>query len=67
MSLMKVFTFQNLLTRDKGQEMETLDRLLKTRNIPAGQHDAFKTGFAEGFLKAQALSQRTQGLTLPLL
>ncbi|KAG5285598.1 hypothetical protein AALO_G00005210 [Alosa alosa] len=51
---------KNFLTRDKGQEVETLDKMLKTRNIPNGQHDAFKTGFAEGFLKAQALSQRTQ-------
>ncbi|XP_063074948.1 ATP-dependent zinc metalloprotease YME1L1b isoform X2 [Engraulis encrasicolus] len=51
---------KGFLTRDKGQEVETLDKLLKTKNIPTGQHDAFKTGFAEGFLKAQALSQRTQ-------
>ncbi|XP_062384227.1 ATP-dependent zinc metalloprotease YME1L1b isoform X2 [Sardina pilchardus] len=51
---------KNFLTRDKGQEVETLDKMLKNRNIPTGQHDAFKTGFAEGFLKAQALSQRTQ-------
>ncbi|XP_051989861.1 ATP-dependent zinc metalloprotease YME1L1b [Xyrauchen texanus] len=51
---------KGLLTRDKGQDVETLDKLLKNRNIPDGQHDAFKTGFAEGFLKAQALTQRTQ-------
>ncbi|XP_031415949.1 ATP-dependent zinc metalloprotease YME1L1b isoform X2 [Clupea harengus] len=51
---------KSFLTRDKGQEVETLDKLLKTRNIPTGQHDAFKTGFADGFIKAQALSQRTQ-------
>ncbi|KAI5092655.1 ATP-dependent zinc metalloprotease YME1L1, partial [Silurus meridionalis] len=51
---------KNLLVRDKGQVPETLDHLLKTRNIPDAHHDAFKTGFAEGFLKAQALTQRTQ-------
>uniref|UniRef100_A0A8B9R2B0 YME1-like 1b n=1 Tax=Astyanax mexicanus TaxID=7994 RepID=A0A8B9R2B0_ASTMX len=51
---------KGLLTRDKGQDVETLDRLLKNKNIPDGHHDAFKTGFAEGFLKAQALTQRTQ-------
>ncbi|XP_030631110.1 ATP-dependent zinc metalloprotease YME1L1b isoform X2 [Chanos chanos] len=51
---------KGLLTRDKWQEVETLDKLLKTRNIPDGQQEAFKTGFAEGFLKAQALTQRTQ-------
>src|SRR4029434_4268296 len=65
-SLVYVFPLKSFLTRDKGQEVETLDKLLKTRNIPTGQHDAFKTGFADGFIKAQALSQRTQGLT-PLL
>uniref|UniRef100_A0A672R7R4 ATP-dependent zinc metalloprotease YME1L1 n=1 Tax=Sinocyclocheilus grahami TaxID=75366 RepID=A0A672R7R4_SINGR len=51
---------KGFLTRDKGPDVETLDKLLKNKNIPDGQHDAFKTGFAEGFLKAQALTQRTQ-------
>uniref|UniRef100_A0A672R6V7 ATP-dependent zinc metalloprotease YME1L1 n=1 Tax=Sinocyclocheilus grahami TaxID=75366 RepID=A0A672R6V7_SINGR len=55
-----VFVHQGFLTRDKGPDVETLDKLLKNKNIPDGQHDAFKTGFAEGFLKAQALTQRTQ-------
>uniref|UniRef100_A0A673KMJ3 ATP-dependent zinc metalloprotease YME1L1 n=1 Tax=Sinocyclocheilus rhinocerous TaxID=307959 RepID=A0A673KMJ3_9TELE len=44
---------KGFLTRDKGPDVETLDKLLKNKNIPDGQHDAFKTGFAEGFLKAQ--------------
>ncbi|XP_053507838.1 ATP-dependent zinc metalloprotease YME1L1b [Ictalurus furcatus] len=51
---------KGLLMRDKGQVPETLDNLLKSKSIPDAHHDAFKTGFAEGFLKAQALSQRTQ-------
>ncbi|XP_076836982.1 ATP-dependent zinc metalloprotease YME1L1b [Brachyhypopomus gauderio] len=51
---------KGFLTRDKGQDVETLDKLLKTRNVPEAHQDAFKTGFAEGFLKAQALTQRTQ-------
>ncbi|KAG7455214.1 hypothetical protein MATL_G00254220 [Megalops atlanticus] len=54
------FFMKGLLQRDKGPEVETLDKLLKSRNIPDTHHDAFKTGFAEGFLKAQALTQRTQ-------
>lgn len=54
---------QGLLMRDRGQAPETLDNLLKSRNIPDAHQDAFKTGFAEGFLKAQALTQRTQGKT----
>uniref|UniRef100_A0A8C8CZQ2 ATP-dependent zinc metalloprotease YME1L1 n=1 Tax=Oncorhynchus tshawytscha TaxID=74940 RepID=A0A8C8CZQ2_ONCTS len=44
----------------KGMEVETLDKLLKSKNIPDGQQDSFKTGFAEGFLKSQALTQRKQ-------
>ena len=52
---------QGFLTRDKGIEVESLDSVLKSKNIPDGQQDAFKRGFAEGFLKAQALTQRTQG------
>uniref|UniRef100_A0AAZ3RSJ8 ATP-dependent zinc metalloprotease YME1L1 n=1 Tax=Oncorhynchus tshawytscha TaxID=74940 RepID=A0AAZ3RSJ8_ONCTS len=51
---------KGLLTRDKGMEVETLDKLLKSKNIPDGQQDSFKTGFAEGFLKSQALTQRKQ-------
>uniref|UniRef100_A0A4W4EPP8 ATP-dependent zinc metalloprotease YME1L1 n=1 Tax=Electrophorus electricus TaxID=8005 RepID=A0A4W4EPP8_ELEEL len=58
---------KGFLTRDKGQDAETLDKLLKNRNIPEGHQDAFKTGFAEGFLKAQALTQRTQGKIILLV
>lgn len=58
-SFMKIVP-QGFLSRDKNFEAENLDSLLKTKNIPDGQQDAFKRGFAEGFLKAQALTQRTQ-------
>ncbi|XP_034558994.1 ATP-dependent zinc metalloprotease YME1L1b isoform X1 [Notolabrus celidotus] len=51
---------KGFLSRDKGFEVESLDSLLKTKNVPDGQQEAFKRGFAEGFLKAQALTQRTQ-------
>uniref|UniRef100_A0A1A8PTD0 ATP-dependent zinc metalloprotease YME1L1 n=1 Tax=Nothobranchius rachovii TaxID=451742 RepID=A0A1A8PTD0_9TELE len=51
---------KGFLTRDKGIDVESLDSLLKNKNIPDGQQEAFKRGFAEGFLKAQALTQRTQ-------
>lgn len=34
---------------------------MKRKNIPEAHQDAFKTGFAEGFLKSQALAQRTIG------
>uniref|UniRef100_A0A1A8ERR1 ATP-dependent zinc metalloprotease YME1L1 n=1 Tax=Nothobranchius korthausae TaxID=1143690 RepID=A0A1A8ERR1_9TELE len=51
---------KGFLTRDKGIDVESLDSLLKNKNIPDGQQEAFKRGFAEGFLKAQALTQRNQ-------
>ncbi|XP_006787014.1 ATP-dependent zinc metalloprotease YME1L1b isoform X2 [Neolamprologus brichardi] len=51
---------KGFLTRDKGIDVESLDSMVKNKNIPDGQQDAFKRGFAEGFLKAQALTQRTQ-------
>lgn len=52
---------QGFLTRGKEIDIESLDSLLKSKNIPNGEEDAFKTGFAEGFLRAQSLTQRTQG------
>ncbi|XP_075876825.1 ATP-dependent zinc metalloprotease YME1L1-like isoform X2 [Nelusetta ayraudi] len=51
---------KGFLTRDKGFEVESLDGLVKNKNVPDGQQDAFKLGFTEGFLKAQTLTQRTQ-------
>ncbi|CAB1436691.1 unnamed protein product [Pleuronectes platessa] len=51
---------KGFLSRDKGIEVESLDSLTKNKNVPDGQHESFKRGFAEGFLKAQALTLRTQ-------
>ncbi|XP_034039103.1 ATP-dependent zinc metalloprotease YME1L1-like isoform X2 [Thalassophryne amazonica] len=51
---------KGFLSRDKGFEEESLDTLVKNKNIAEGEKDAFKKGFAEGFLKAQILTQRTQ-------
>ncbi|PNJ17753.1 YME1L1 isoform 8 [Pongo abelii] len=50
---------KGFLLRDRGSDVESLDKLMKTKNIPEAHQDAFKTGFAEGFLKAQALSKKT--------
>eukprot|EP00069_Balaena_mysticetus_P012729 bmy_07528T0 len=50
---------KGFLLRDRGSDIESLDKLMKTKNIPEAHQDAFKTGFAEGFLKAQALTQKT--------
>lgn len=51
---------KGFLTRDKGEDVDSLESLLKKKNIPYAQQDSFKWGFTEGFLKAQALSQRTR-------
>uniref|UniRef100_A0A8C8S176 ATP-dependent zinc metalloprotease YME1L1 n=1 Tax=Pelusios castaneus TaxID=367368 RepID=A0A8C8S176_9SAUR len=47
---------KGFLLRDRGSDVENL---VKKKNIPEAHQDAFKTGFAEGFLKAQVLTQRT--------
>ncbi|KPP75333.1 ATP-dependent zinc metalloprotease YME1L1-like [Scleropages formosus] len=55
---------KGLLLRDKAPEAEGLDNIIQSKNLPEAQQDAFKTGFTEGFLKAQALTQRTQGTSV---
>uniref|UniRef100_A0A672RNE5 ATP-dependent zinc metalloprotease YME1L1 n=1 Tax=Sinocyclocheilus grahami TaxID=75366 RepID=A0A672RNE5_SINGR len=50
---------KGLLMKEK-QDMGSLEQLLKRNNLPESDQDAFKIGFTEGFLKAQALTQRTQ-------
>lgn len=42
--------------------MQSLDQLLKQRNLPDNQLEAFKTGFTDGFMRSQAFTQRTQGM-----
>lgn len=49
---------QGFLLQDRGSDVESLDKLMKTKNIPEAHQDALKTGFAEAFLKAQALSKK---------
>lgn len=52
---------QGLLQREKGPDLNSLDQLLKQKNLPDSQQDAFKTGFTEGFMRSQAFTQKTQG------
>ncbi|KAK5849931.1 hypothetical protein PBY51_014228 [Eleginops maclovinus] len=49
---------KGLLQREKGPE--SLDQVLKQKNLPENQQEAFKTGFSEGFMRSQAFTQRTQ-------
>uniref|UniRef100_A0A1A8QBY7 ATP-dependent zinc metalloprotease YME1L1 n=1 Tax=Nothobranchius rachovii TaxID=451742 RepID=A0A1A8QBY7_9TELE len=51
---------KGLLMREKGAEPQSLDQVVKQKNLPENQQEAFKTGFAEGFMRSQALTQRTQ-------
>ena len=60
-----LFALQGLLQREKGPE--SLDEVLKQKNLPENQQEAFKTGFSEGFMRSQAFTQRTQGMWLTYL
>lgn len=51
---------KGLLLREKGPEVQSLDQLTKSRNLPENQQEAFKTGFTEGFMRSQAFTQKTQ-------
>lgn len=53
---------QGLLQRDKGPEVQSLDQIVKQKNVPDHQQEAFRTGFSEGFMRSQAFTQRTQGV-----
>ncbi|XP_042254885.1 ATP-dependent zinc metalloprotease YME1L1-like isoform X2 [Thunnus maccoyii] len=51
---------KGLLLREKGPEAQSLDQLMKNKNLPENHQEAFKTGFTEGFMRSQAFTQRTQ-------
>uniref|UniRef100_UPI003AAC0E69 ATP-dependent zinc metalloprotease YME1L1-like isoform X3 n=1 Tax=Centroberyx gerrardi TaxID=166262 RepID=UPI003AAC0E69 len=51
---------KGLLMREKGPEVQSMDQVVKQRNLPENQQEAFKTGFTEGFMRSQAFTQRTQ-------
>ncbi|XP_019958770.2 ATP-dependent zinc metalloprotease YME1L1 isoform X2 [Paralichthys olivaceus] len=51
---------KGLLSREKGPEVQSLDQVVKEKNLPINQQEAFKTGFTDGFMRSQAYTQRTQ-------
>ncbi|XP_041669990.1 ATP-dependent zinc metalloprotease YME1L1-like isoform X1 [Cheilinus undulatus] len=51
---------KGLLQREKASEAQSLDQVMKQKNLPENQQEAFKTGFTEGFMRSQAFTQRTQ-------
>ncbi|XP_077592588.1 ATP-dependent zinc metalloprotease YME1L1-like [Stigmatopora nigra] len=51
---------KGFLNREKASEVQSLDQLTKSRNLPENQAEAFKSGFSEGFMRSQAFTQKTQ-------
>lgn len=51
---------RGLLLKEKRIEVQSVDQVMQQKNLPENQHEAFKTGFTEGFMRSQALTQRTQ-------
>nr|XP_057916277.1 ATP-dependent zinc metalloprotease YME1L1-like [Doryrhamphus excisus] len=48
------------LTRERTPELQSVDQLIKHKKLPESQHEAFKSGFSEGFMQSQGIVQRTQ-------
>ena len=48
--------------KDKGPQIDSIDGMMKNRNLSGSDQDAFKTGFTEGFMKSISMTQRTQGM-----
>lgn len=51
---------KGLLQRERGPQVQSLDQVVKQKNLPDHQQEAFKSGFTEGFMRSQAYTQRTQ-------
>ncbi|XP_031439852.1 ATP-dependent zinc metalloprotease YME1L1 [Clupea harengus] len=51
---------KGLLMKDKGPQIDSIDGMMKNRNLSGSDQDAFKTGFTEGFMKSISMTQRTQ-------
>lgn len=52
--------FMKVLLKEKGQDAQLLDQVMKQKNHPDNQQEAFKTGFTEGFTKFQAYTLKLQ-------
>uniref|UniRef100_A0AAV2LAA3 ATP-dependent zinc metalloprotease YME1L1 n=1 Tax=Knipowitschia caucasica TaxID=637954 RepID=A0AAV2LAA3_KNICA len=51
---------KGFLQREKAPDAQSIDELVKHKVFPDNQQDAFKNGFAEGFMRSQSFTQRTQ-------
>ncbi|XP_028290415.1 ATP-dependent zinc metalloprotease YME1L1 isoform X2 [Gouania willdenowi] len=51
---------KRLLSREKESEALSLNQVLNQKNLPENEKEAFQSGFTEGFMRAQAFTQRTQ-------
>jgi len=50
---------KGLLMRERGPDAQSLDQVVKQKNLPDNQQDAFKSGFTEGFMRSQAFTQKS--------
>ncbi|XP_063063032.1 ATP-dependent zinc metalloprotease YME1L1-like isoform X1 [Engraulis encrasicolus] len=51
---------KGLLNKERGADMDSLEGVVRQRNVADHEQDAFKAGFTEGFMKSQSMTQRTQ-------
>ncbi|XP_029003209.1 ATP-dependent zinc metalloprotease YME1L1-like isoform X2 [Betta splendens] len=58
---------KGLLEREKVPEVQSLDEVVKQRNLPENQQEAFKLGFTEGFIRSQAFTRRSKGVLRRLI
>ncbi|KAG7266478.1 hypothetical protein CRUP_028427 [Coryphaenoides rupestris] len=48
---------KRFLSRSKGVEPQVMEELMRQKNLPEAQQEAFKTGFAEGFMRSLAFEK----------
>ncbi|KAM9333377.1 ATP-dependent zinc metalloprotease YME1L1-like isoform 2-T2 [Pholidichthys leucotaenia] len=51
---------KGLLQREKPLKAQSLDQVIKQKNLPESHQEVFKSGFVEGFVRSQAFTQKTQ-------
>ncbi|XP_061877004.1 ATP-dependent zinc metalloprotease YME1L1-like isoform X2 [Entelurus aequoreus] len=45
---------------ERAAHLQSMEELIKQKNLPVSQHEAFKSGFAEGFVQSRSIVWRTQ-------
>ncbi|XP_061777613.1 ATP-dependent zinc metalloprotease YME1L1-like [Nerophis ophidion] len=52
--------FEKIVNLERTPQMQSMEELMKYKNIPVSQHEAFKSGFTEGFVKSQSIVLKSQ-------